>query len=486
MLTEFALPVQHESTGSRFFCLLVLPGFLCYKDGNSLHLDGGFLGGSMADLKPFRGWRYNSDLVPDTAAVLAPPYDVIDAAQQRRLYQRHPHNVVRLILGEIRPEDTETDNRYTRAAAYLNRWQREGVLQQDGKPAFYLYQQAFRDPNGEHRVRRGLVALLRLEPLGGGTVFPHEETFPKQRLDRLRLLRSCRAHFNPIFSFFPDADGEVRQLLTPPSERSDVHLLDDEDVVHDLWVLRDPAQIQAIEQATKSPPIYIADGHHRYETCLRYEEEQESAPGRRGPDAAHHWTLMYFTPMEGEGLVILPTHKMVGGIKGFDQDAFLKGVNRDFVCREIPCNNDGPRAREHFVQLLRTEGNRAPAIGLVVRGAPVYRILSPRQPDELGRHLSYIPQCLRGLDVTLLHEWIFRKHLQIDITDPQDANLSYSHDLGRAVQEVRAGAAQLAFIMNPTRIEELRAVARAGCKMPQKATYFYPKLLSGLVINTMG
>jgi uncharacterized protein (DUF1015 family) len=244
--------------------------------------------------------------------------------------------------------------------------------------------------------------------------------------------------------------------------------------------------IASIIQAMKEKPVFIADGHHRYETCLRYREEREALLGRRDASDPFQWTLMYFTPMEDEGLVIYPTHKMVRGVRGFRRSSFLRRLRRDFLVQEFPFEEGvEDKTRRLFLQTLRREGQSQSAIGLLIHGDRVYRVVTPRDPQRLIKRLSRVPECVRDLDVTLLHEIVFRQFLKIDVADLKDQHLSYVHDPDQSLEQAVEGQVQIAFIMNPTRVEDLKSVASARCKMPQKATYFYPKLLSGLVINVM-
>jgi len=440
----------------------------------------------MAIVSPFRGWRYQPGKIERYEEVLAPPYDVIDPEHQRRLHQLHPYNVVRLILGETLPHDNEEDNRYSRAAAWLTNWIQHGILIQDPTPRIYLHHQTFEGFDGRRLVRRGFIALLRLEPLGGGTVFPHEETFPKHKEDRLRLLRACRAHFNPIFALYSDPDRELAPFLNAPAAPPEIRVEDQHGVTHELWGISEPESLAAVRRAMASRAVFIADGHHRYETCLAYMEERRRQDERKDPEAPFNWTLMYFTPMEEEGLLILPTHKLVQGLQGFDPERFLQAVRRRFTLLDWPLSlNPDPTAWMEQMKALCREGETGIAIGLVLHGEPRFRVLKPRDRHRIPAPLSRMPSCLQGLDVTWLHEVLLRDHLGIDVADPGDEHLSYLHDPVEAIRRALEGEVQMAFLMNPVRVKDLQAVALAGCKMPQKATYFYPKLLSGLVINIM-
>jgi uncharacterized protein (DUF1015 family) len=441
----------------------------------------------MIDLASFCAWRYHPERVPDLQAVTAPPYDVIDPAYQKVLHDRHPWNIVHLELGEEFPGDGNGHDRYSRAAQYLAQWQAQGVLRQDPEPGMYLVQQRFQGFNGLRLTRRGFIALLRLEPLGGGAVFPHEETFPKHKIDRLNLLRACRAQFNPIFSVFPDPAGDVTPLLEPPDTPPDGIVVDDLDVEHRMWVMRDPKWIRSVSEAMRSKIVYLADGHHRYETSLKYRDERRTSGGSSGLDQASQWTLMYFAPMEEKGLVIHPTHKMVRGIQGFDPDGFLAGLGSHFTVARFSLDPAGQRSlATRLLLALREQGGSQCAIGLVMGQTPNCWILTPRDRASLSASLPGVPECIRDLDVTVLHETILRERLRIDVADPGESHLLFSHEAEEAIGRVARGEAQAAFIMNPIPIHALRDVAAAGCKMPQKATYFYPKMLSGLVIYHMG
>jgi uncharacterized protein (DUF1015 family) len=440
----------------------------------------------MAVLAPFRAWRYNPERIQNLDEVVAPPYDVIDPDQQRRFYDRHPLNVIRLILGEIFTGDNESDNRYTRAAGFLERWRRDGTLVKDNDPTIYLSQESFTGPDGRMLKRRGFIALIHLEPLDGGMVFPHEATFPKHRVDRLNLMRSCHTHFNPILSMFSDPQGELAGFLQEPVNPPDARTVDDDGVVHEIWSLREKDQIQAIIEAMADKRVFLADGHHRYETCLKYLEEVEAEAGPRRKNDPSRWTLMYFTPMEGEGLAIFPVHKMVQGIIGFAAVAFLDRLREFFIINEIPidASREG-EGRERFLRTLGEEREHRYVIGLAIEEERFYRILTPKDPAVFTPFLSQLPECLRALDITLLHEIIFRVLLGIDVADPGDQHLSFLHDAQQTLDLVQTSKVQMAFIMNPTRIDDLRTVATSLCKMPQKATYFYPKMRSGLVMNIM-
>lgn len=437
----------------------------------------------MARIAPFCAWRYNPEKIPELSKVTSPPYDVIDRKQQEELHQRHPFNVIRLELGLELPGDNEKENKYTRAARYLKKWQREGVLFRDPKPSVYLYHHRFQGLNGDKITRKGLVVLLYLEPLGEGVVFPHEETFPKHKKDRLALLRACKAQFNPVFSIFPDPTGKVRELLEPPRPDPDLLVSDDQGVDHLVWGSEDPEFIRGLVEAMAPLPVFIADGHHRYETSLRFRSEQKQ---EKDPRAPSNWTLMYLSPMEDPGLIVFPTHKLVRGLQGFSPERFLEELREDFHLEELPFSSYGePQARRELSAGMKRLARESLPIGLALPGKDSYWIIRPKDISRIEKRLEHLDPSLRRLDVTLLHELILKNKLGIDIGRQGQSHLLFSHDLGEALETAFKKKVQAAFLMNPVPIEALKQVAAAGCKMPQKATYFYPKLLSGLLIRTM-
>jgi uncharacterized protein (DUF1015 family) len=438
----------------------------------------------MVALAPFCGWRYNPLKISKLDEVVSPPYDVIDNELQKELHRRHPWNVIRLELGEDCPWDNEEENRYTRARRYLDDWRSQGVLVRDEKPALYVYHHRFKGINGEELLRKGFMALVKLEPLDQGTIFPHEETFPTPKQDRLELLRACRAQFNPIFSVFPDPKGDFAQLLHVEDRPPEMRVLDEKGVEHSVWAIAEPELVgRAVSLLAKRPAI-IADGHHRYETSLQYQQEQKAQWDQADPS---NWTLMYLTPMEDPGLVIFPTHKLVRGLENLDLGVFMESLAHDFHMEEIPFREEEPLwARKELTRRLHNyRFSRHCALGLVVPGAQSYWVLRFKDTGSSSPHLAHLPECLRSLDVTVLHEVILKGRLGIDVGDRGHSHLLFSHDLQEALQLAEKEKAQLLFLMNPVPVAAFKEIATSGYKMPQKATYFYPKLLSGLVIRTM-
>ena len=442
----------------------------------------------MADVIPFRGILYNQEKIGDMSKVVAPPYDVITPGLQDALYRRHPYNIVRLILGKIEPDDRPGCDRYSRAADELRRWKDEGVLVRDERPAIYCYTQTY-TVDGSKRTRKGFIALSRLEAFGKGRVYPHESTLAGPKQDRLKLMEACRANFCCIFSLYRD-DRTVTSLLEEGIRESApiIDILDDDGIENRLWRIDDPEVIKGISSAMEGRRLFIADGHHRYETALTYRNMmKEKTAGFTGREA-FNYVMMYFSSMDDEGLAIMPTHRVVHSIEGFEPVSFLKRCTEYFDVDEITFEDGGePKARERLAGLMKHKGQSLPAFGLYIRGLNAYHLLTLKSRDIMDRVSSgSMPEVFKELDVTILHSLVLSRILGLtEESQKRQENIIYIKDLSTAIDETRKGKNQLAFLLNPTRIEQVKAVAEAGYVMPQKSTYFYPKLLSGIVINSL-
>lgn len=435
----------------------------------------------MAKIVPFRALRYRLDRIGDPASVMAPPYDVISPAMQADLYRRNDYNVVRLILGQTPATDTENDNRYTRAAADFRRWQEDSILVRDAAPSLYLYDQIYQLEDGSEITRKGFIALTRIEDFSSGVVKPHEKTLAGPKADRLLLTRACSANFSPIFSLYSDPSCALESLSKRyKSETPAVDVKDDDGVIHRLWPVGDVDLIEQARELLDSKPLFIADGHHRYETALNYRNEmREKTPDFNGKET-FNYVLMYFANMEDQGMTIFPTHRVIFGLPSFDTAAFLHALSDFFAIEEIRVTPpfDGVRER------LRTLGAERRTLGCYL-GGERFVFLSLKDEAIMDRFFDpRSPRALRTLDVSVLHRLILENQLGIS-TQAQEAqsNLRYVKGFDEPFAMVARGEGQIAFLMNPTRMSEVRDVANAGEKMPQKSTYFYPKLLSGLVIN---
>ena len=436
----------------------------------------------MANLIPFRGVLYDPAGVKDLSKVVAPPYDIIDAEYQRALHARHPHNIIRLELGEDKAGDTPAENRYSRAAAALTQWLRSGVLKRDSQPSIYLLMIDYQPPSGSPETRRtlkGFLSTVELEEFGTGRIFPHENTRSAAKADRLSLIEACRANFSPIFSLYSDPEGRVLDLLERSVDlnKPRIDFRDDEGFRQRLWSLSDPTVLAQAGSMMRGKPLFIADGHHRYETALRYRELRR-APAKSGAgQQPYDAVLMLFSSLEDPGLTVLPTHRVLTTPLG-DAGKVTAWLNDAFVIRETPADADDRDARTRFLQDLRASGRSKVVFGLVLRGGRSYLILELRPDHYPGPDTSERDR----LDVSILQQLVITK---LCPNAAEQEAILYTKDDDEALDLVRHGKAEGALLLNPTKVSEVRAVATSGGRMPHKSTYFFPKPLTGLVINVM-
>jgi len=450
----------------------------------------------MALITPFRGLRYNPELVKDLSLVVAPPYDVISSEGQRAFHTRHKQNVIRLILGEALEGDDAERNRYNRARDYLRRWQAEKVLVRDEVPAVYLYQQTFRAHGTAELTRRGLTVLVRLEEFGDRTIFPHERTMAAPKEDRLRLMQACHANLSPIFGVYPGPFEEIdRWLATKAETRPATDLRDRDGIRHRVWICQDRAANRALRGAFQAKPIFIADGHHRYETALAFRDLMRAKD--RGDLALvqqrpYNYIMMTLISAEDPGLVILPIHRLLRQLPGGSLDAYLAQVAPQFTGERMPVPKDPEAAAAALLGRLQRTGPGTHRFGLYV-GGEVGHILTLADERTLDAEITEgKPAAYQRLDVTILHALLIERPAQSLVEGPlrrqrhapfPDDAFTYTHDAAEAIRLVQQGEWAAAFLLNPTRIAQVQQVAVAGLRMPPKSTFFYPKLLTGLVIN---
>jgi uncharacterized protein (DUF1015 family) len=433
----------------------------------------------MAEIIPFKALRYDPDQVK-LEDVLTQPYDKITPEMQSKYYEKSTHNLVRIILGKAGETDTDTFNVYTRAAEYLHDWRSGGILKQDPDPGIYAYSQTFTVPGTRDlQERRGLIALGRLHDYAEGVVHRHEQTLSKPRADRLNLLRATRAHFGQIFMLYSDPAHEIEGLLKPRmDEDPDISLLDEYETLHRVWRIHDPALIHAVQQKMRDKKLLIADGHHRYETALAYRNERRAATGNSDPNAPHEFVMMTLIPMESRGLVILPTHRIVHGLLDFDRERMLEAAAEFFDIDRIDLRTESRSA----TTLLGQAGENGTAFVAVTRQGPY---LMRAKQNAIQHALRDIPALQRELDVVQLHRVLLERVLGIsEEAIRNQENVRYERDAFEAISWVRQGA-NVAFLMNPAKIEQVRDIAFGGEVLPQKSTDFYPKLLSGLAIYAL-
>ena len=430
----------------------------------------------MPRVLPFQGVRYNPARVPDITRVTAPPYDMIPPAEQDELYRRDPHNVVRLILGREQENGRPVD-RYANAAGCYRRWRSEGILAQDEVPSIYLYREDYAWA-GRAYQRLGLIARIGIDEFGGGA-FAHESTMSGPKADRLRLLQACEANFSQIFALYSDPDGSVEAPLVAATAGTPLVSFDDgKGVVHNLWRVEDPALIARAREGFAGKPFIIADGHHRYETALEYRRlmRQEPARFRESMDSV----MMCLVRMESPGLTILPFHRMLVA-PGPERIVERIGAAFDLEERLLPADRSTWTGATQ--ELL---GGGDTVFGLY-RGGPTLTLLRPKAGIDLSRHLRPgTSKLVADLDVTVLHQVIFAGLLGLDEQRlVQEGGIRFFTKTEDAAAEVEAGRGAAAFLLRPSRIDQVWRIATAGQRMPQKSTNFYPKLISGLVFNEL-
>lgn len=433
----------------------------------------------MADIISFRGLLYNKDRIKNLDDICAPPYDVISDKKQDILYAKSDYNIVRLILGREYPADTLDDNRYTRAADCLDKWIKQEILKRDEKSSIYIYTQEYTYKDRQYS-RRGFIALAKIEDYESGVILPHEHTLSKPKEDRLKLLRECKANLSQIFCLYSDPghviDGQIDKGM---GMSISLEAADEDGIKHTLNSITDSGIIENIISEMQDKKLYIADGHHRYETALSYRDEQRKSNGKGSAGAGpYDYVMMYFTNMDSEEMTILPYNRLVHNIDKFD---VLKMEDRleEYFYLDRQVLKDGNKRMENINDILekiRIAGKNGPVFGMYC-GNNVFNILRLKNRDAVSSE---------SLDVSILHELVFYRILGMDSSSiARQKNIAYSVDEKEAIDRIDKGLFQIAFFLNPTKMESLKRIVSSGGKMPQKSTFFYPKLFTGLVINKL-
>jgi len=441
----------------------------------------------MAIIKPFRGLQYNKKLIRKIGDVVAPPYDVISAKEQNELYRKHSLNIIRLILGKEGKSDNKKSNRYTRAKRLFEKMQVDKALLQDRKPSFYYYTQEYSLPTGERLERKGFLALLKIADFDEGIVLRHEKILSEPFEDRVSLIKECRANFSPIFMLYSDKNRKVSRLFRPfVNGRAYFNFTDKDEIKHRLWKVNDERLISDVEILFKRKALIIADGHHRYSASVRFRDIMRKKTGNGGCICQYKYTMVYLTAMEDKGLSILPIHRLVYGIKDFNRDKILKKLSRDFSIETIEFNKGSlDKALAELKELMFK--NKKNVFSLYFRADKRFFILKPiknKLKDRLVK--SGISSELANLDVVILHRLIFEKILKITRkAQDRQQNIIYvkgNEDLSNIIKMKNY---QAAFLLNPISSSDVFKIVKQGEILPQKATFFYPKLISGFVINKM-
>ena len=410
----------------------------------------------MAEIIPFRGLLYDVSKV-SIEDVLAPPYDIITPERQESLYAKSPHNVVRIDFGKEEPADNGIENKYTRAKRCFDVWIKDGVLTRSTRPCFFGYEITYTI----HEIRKrtlGFLSLVKIEELGKGSIYPHECTHSRPKQDRLDLLKACEANTSPIFSLYKSPANGISGILSRIAlTRPYLQAADTLGNVHRLWQIDQSEEIEIIKQEIADKSVFIADGHHRYETSFEYWKEMSAKKPSPSDRKSYDHTLMFLTNMMDEGITILPTHRLIREVP----EDILGRLSKYFEIETIANDFD----------IRRRLSGRKNVFGFFRRPEKVWHVLTYR-----GRNLSDVHPNVREIDVIILHEMIFKKIL----SNPE---IGYEMDIAKALEQVNQGEFAAAFFLNPTRVEDVERSAYSSMRMPPKSTYFYPKLLTGLVLN---
>lgn len=421
----------------------------------------------MLEIIPFRGIVYNKAVVGDLSSVVAPPYDCISDGLREDLYRRSPWNAIRLIAGNLAmQEEGSGEDPYTLAARYWREWRAQEVLVRDGEPALYLCREAYRSYIGEEKVRIGLISLVRLEEFDSGIIRPHERTLSGPKEDRLKLLMACRANFSQIFGVYADTTYHIENLINPLfSEEPDMRVLDASGELREVWRLTDSQVIQEITGYIAGQRIVIADGHHRYETALLFRQQMHKAMPVSEP-APYDYTMIYITNVYSPGLQIAPIHRIISELPDFEKNQWTRQLHQQFTVEHLSTD------LSDFLQRLQDNDDNVRRFGAYL-GKGEFLLFSEERNDGT-------------LDVSVLHNEVIERSLGIDreaLTSQR--YLTYTPDPREAVHIVDEANGQIALFLNPVRPEEILCITNAGAIMPQKSTYFYPKLLTGLVMNQL-
>ncbi len=428
----------------------------------------------MAKILPFKGVLYNSGRVNGMKTIISPPYDVISRAMREELYKESPYNIVRIILGKESRRDNDSDNKYTRASRFLEDWLKKGVLKKDDKEAIYIYEQEY-PHKGERRTRIGFISLMRIEDPKENVVLPHEYTFAKPKEDRLNLIRSTKANTEPIFCVFQDDAGRVTAAIKKYAGKSrpiiDINF---EGIGNKIWRLTDPALIKKIQKGLDRKPVFIADGHHRYEVSLAFRDEMRRKLGAR--KAGNFENLMvYFSSLTDDNLTILSTYRVVKSLGGAEWEEIESGLRPYFDVKPA-------KTKETMFEALE-KVKTGYAFGVYFKNGRFY-VLKLKDRSVLSKVIKEDKSReWKRLNVTVLHYLVLGRILHVDKFSSNDENILYTRDENDAVRKVDSGECEIAFFQIPTSMSQVRNIAAAGDRMPHKSTYFYPKPLSGLVMN---
>ncbi len=426
----------------------------------------------MAEIKAFKGMRY-TDSGGSLNTLVCPPYDIISDAQRESYIEKNPYNIIRLELPK------GGDERYREAGDTLDKWLDGEILACDGEDGVYVYEMQF-TANGAKRSLKGFVSLVRLTDFSEGIVLPHEETLSKAKQDRFDLMGETFCNFSQIYSLYMDEDNSVYGIIDGSSNGApDMEVTDGDGTVHRMWRISDKNTISRLTAAFVDKKLYIADGHHRYETALNFHRSL-CASGKAVPGDRSGYVMMMLVNMENNGLVVFPTHRIVHGLAEFNAEKIIDECKKYFTVSEAP--DEG--RMQAALNMAYDEGKKAFAMYV---GAGNCFVMTLKDETAVKRLLPDMSDAYCGLDVSVLHSLVLERIFGIDKENmANQKNLGYTRSREEALRAVDIDGADCSFILNPTKVSEIRDVAAAGEKMPQKSTYFYPKLITGLVMNRFG
>jgi len=440
----------------------------------------------MANIIPFQGILYNPKIIKNLADVTTPPYDVIQKHEQKNYYNLHPNNIIRLILGKTSENDTSDNNCYTRAAEHFNSWLSKNILIQDNSPAYYLTSIEF--PHEGTTIQRfGLLSLVGIEPFKKGIILPHEKTFSKVKSERFELLKASNANFSPIFSLYHDQKNILSYLKNAISnKKTDSDFTDSLGHRHKLWRITDKTVHNYVTDAMKDMTLFIADGHHRYETALNYRDWLSEKNHDYSIQHPANYIMMYLCSMDDPGLIIRPAHRIIKRVKPVLLASFIDKAKTYFEIQTIPFNlNDIEKSRKQFVSALKTS-NEKKTIGVTIKDCSEFYLFMLK-PNIMKRLFSdELSALLMDIDVTVLTRLILMEILEFSKENLDNKNLiSYSSSEKHSIEAVLSGKCDMSLLLNPTSIKQVKNIAEKGMIMPRKSTYFYPKVITGQVINKL-
>lgn len=444
----------------------------------------------MVDILPFVGTRYGSQFDQELSRLVTPPYDVIDKKLQQELYDRHPNNLVRIDFAKPEPENSEFENHYARAGALWQQWKSEGVLVEDSKKSFYVYEQEFGLPDGRRVKRRGFFGAVKLQDFSEGGIRAHEQTYSGPKADRFRLMRATNANMSPIFCLYDDPAKGIDQVLAGAIEGQAPLVAEMDGIVHRLWVVNKTATVNTLVKAMADQTLFIADGHHRYETSLLYRDEMRETFGRRNGRAPYDYAMIYMNNIHDDGLVVLPTHRILSketciGVECADAIEDMKEYF-DVTPLEFDGEKIDDEARRYTALLAEAGQKNLSFIVMLPKGRAWLATMKPGANVDEMIDDDKIPHAVKELDVTVLHRYLINQatlgnpEIELDHDD-----VHYVKDAAEVLRCMKTCKYGIAFILNPTKVEQVCAIAREGLRMPQKSTFFYPKLLTGMVMRDL-